>query len=150
MSAVGGIRAGKMALTVNGVGVASAPLPVATVQVAVHVAEKLLQFGAIPLTFSDSSGHVYEPEVSRNRIEDCILARVLACSVRIGSASVSQERTASQYTWRHHYVLCVRCHHQTLDAKPKTVNCTILGCVVHVVHVVHVVIGQNIGCVRSC
>lgn len=33
-------------------------------QVALHVAEKLLQLGAIPLTFSDSSGHIYEPEVS--------------------------------------------------------------------------------------
>lgn len=32
-------------------------------QVAVHVAEKLLQLGAIPLTFSDSSGFIYEPEV---------------------------------------------------------------------------------------
>lgn len=31
-------------------------------KVAVHVAEKLLQLGAIPLTFSDSSGHIYEPE----------------------------------------------------------------------------------------
>eukprot|EP00904_Undaria_pinnatifida_P010369 jgi/Undpi1/6462/HiC_scaffold_20.g08941.m1 len=31
-------------------------------KVAVHVAEKLLHFGAIPLTFSDSSGHIYEPE----------------------------------------------------------------------------------------
>ncbi|CAM9471976.1 unnamed protein product [Discosporangium mesarthrocarpum] len=30
-------------------------------KVAVHVAERLLQLGAIPLTFSDSSGHIYEP-----------------------------------------------------------------------------------------
>lgn len=32
-------------------------------QVAVHVAEKLLQLGAVPLTFSDGSGHIYEPGV---------------------------------------------------------------------------------------
>lgn len=32
-------------------------------QVAIHVAEKLLQLGAVPLTFSDSSGYIYEPEV---------------------------------------------------------------------------------------
>jgi glutamate dehydrogenase (NADP+) len=31
-------------------------------KVAMSVAEKLLEFGAIPLTFSDSSGHVYEPD----------------------------------------------------------------------------------------
>lgn len=31
-------------------------------KVAVHVAERLLQLGAIPLTFSDSSGHIYEPD----------------------------------------------------------------------------------------
>lgn len=31
-------------------------------KVAIHVAEKLLQLGAVPLTFSDSSGHIYEPE----------------------------------------------------------------------------------------
>ena len=31
-------------------------------KVARAVANKLLEFGAIPLTFSDSSGHVYEPE----------------------------------------------------------------------------------------
>lgn len=31
-------------------------------KVARSVARKLLEFGAIPLTFSDSSGHVYEPE----------------------------------------------------------------------------------------
>jgi glutamate dehydrogenase (NADP+) len=31
-------------------------------KVARSVAEKLLQFGAVPLTFSDASGHVYEPE----------------------------------------------------------------------------------------
>lgn len=31
---------------------------------AVHVAERLLQLGAIPLTFSDSSGHIYESDVS--------------------------------------------------------------------------------------
>jgi glutamate dehydrogenase (NADP+) len=31
-------------------------------KVARSVASKLLEFGAIPLTFSDSSGHVYEPD----------------------------------------------------------------------------------------
>lgn len=31
-------------------------------KVARCLAEKLLQFGAIPLTFSDASGHVYEPD----------------------------------------------------------------------------------------
>jgi len=31
-------------------------------KVARSLAEKLLQFGAIPLTFSDASGHVYEPD----------------------------------------------------------------------------------------
>ena len=31
-------------------------------KVARSVADKLLQFGAIPLTFSDASGHVYEPD----------------------------------------------------------------------------------------
>lgn len=29
--------------------------------VALSVAEKLLELGAIPLTFSDDSGHIYEP-----------------------------------------------------------------------------------------
>lgn len=31
-------------------------------KVARAVAEKLIEFGAIPLTFSDASGHVYEPD----------------------------------------------------------------------------------------
>lgn len=31
-------------------------------KVARSVAEKLLEYGAIPLTFSDASGHVYEPD----------------------------------------------------------------------------------------
>eukprot|EP00542_Grammatophora_oceanica_P012271 CAMPEP_0194034312 /NCGR_PEP_ID=MMETSP0009_2-20130614/6716_1 /TAXON_ID=210454 /ORGANISM="Grammatophora oceanica, Strain CCMP 410" /LENGTH=287 /DNA_ID=CAMNT_0038675169 /DNA_START=21 /DNA_END=884 /DNA_ORIENTATION=+ len=31
-------------------------------KVAMAVAEKLLEYGAIPLTFSDPSGHVYEPD----------------------------------------------------------------------------------------
>lgn len=68
------------------------------------MAEKLLQFGAIPLTFSDSSGHIYEPEVSRNRIEDRIIVRAIARMLSIGSANVPQECTASRYTWRHHYM----------------------------------------------
>lgn len=63
----------------NAVGAGSTSASVAVVQVAVHVAEKLLQFGAIPLTFSDSSGHIYEPEVSRNRIENRIFVLVVAC-----------------------------------------------------------------------
>jgi glutamate dehydrogenase (NADP+) len=32
-------------------------------KVALHVAEKLLEYGAIPLSFTDQSGHIYEPEV---------------------------------------------------------------------------------------
>lgn len=59
---------GKVAPTVNDSGAGSASAVVVMVQVAVHVAEKLLHFGAIPLTFSDSSGHIYEPEVSRERL----------------------------------------------------------------------------------
>ncbi|CAM9946998.1 unnamed protein product [Ectocarpus sp. 12 AP-2014] len=31
-------------------------------KVALHVAEKLLELGATPMTFTDSSGHVFEPE----------------------------------------------------------------------------------------
>ena len=31
-------------------------------KVAMSVAEKLQEFGAIPLTFSDATGHVYEPD----------------------------------------------------------------------------------------
>eukprot|EP00904_Undaria_pinnatifida_P004700 jgi/Undpi1/14230/HiC_scaffold_9.g03879.m1 len=31
-------------------------------QVALYAAEKLLELGAIPVTFSDSSGHIFEPE----------------------------------------------------------------------------------------
>jgi len=31
-------------------------------QVALAVAEKLVELGAIPITFSDSSGHIYEPQ----------------------------------------------------------------------------------------
>lgn len=30
---------------------------------ALYAAEKLLELGAIPVTFSDSSGHIFEPEV---------------------------------------------------------------------------------------
>jgi glutamate dehydrogenase (NADP+) len=39
-------------------------------KVARSVAEKLLSFGAIPLTFSDESGHVYEPDgISEGRLK---------------------------------------------------------------------------------
>lgn len=55
-------------------------------QVAVHVAEKLLQLGAIPLTFSDSSGHIYEPEVS-GRIRNQVLRR-MDCSFTGGAGLV--------------------------------------------------------------
>lgn len=40
------------------------------VKVALYAAEKLLELGAIPVTFSDSSGHVYEPE-ARDEIRCC-------------------------------------------------------------------------------
>lgn len=36
------------------------------VKVALYAAEKLLELGAIPVTFGDSSGHVYEPEVRQH------------------------------------------------------------------------------------
>lgn len=31
-------------------------------KMALHVAEKLLELGAVPLTLSDTSGHIYEPD----------------------------------------------------------------------------------------
>lgn len=62
------ICVGKVSLTANAFDARSACAFDVAVQVAVHVAEKLLQFGAIPLTFSDSSGHIYEPEVSRRTV----------------------------------------------------------------------------------
>lgn len=37
----------------------------AVVKVALYAAEKLLELGGIPVTFSDSSGHVFEPEVRK-------------------------------------------------------------------------------------
>jgi glutamate dehydrogenase (NADP+) len=38
-------------------------------KVARSVAEKLLEYGAIPLTFSDASGHVYEPDgITKGRL----------------------------------------------------------------------------------
>lgn len=39
-------------------------------RVALSVAEKLLDYGAIPLTFSDTSGHVYEPDgINQGRLK---------------------------------------------------------------------------------
>lgn len=44
-------------------------------QVALYAAEKLLELGAIPVTFSDSSGHIFEPEVCL-RVFACVLGCV--------------------------------------------------------------------------
>lgn len=42
-------------------------------KVARSVAEKLLKYGAIPLTFSDASGHVYEPDgINTGRLKTII------------------------------------------------------------------------------
>ena len=49
------------------------------VQVALYAAEKLLELGAIPVTFSDSSGHIFEPEVRL-----CVRGRVRGCVGRVG------------------------------------------------------------------
>ena len=47
---------------------------------ALYAAEKLLELGAIPLTFSDSSGHVLEPEVRQKMDHGCrfVLVRVVS------------------------------------------------------------------------
>lgn len=48
-------------------------------KMALHVAEKLLEFEAVPITLSDTSGHIYEPD-------GIDAAKVgLLCSVVIGS-----------------------------------------------------------------
>lgn len=68
-----------MLLTPAGVTVlrSAASVVLACVQVALYAAEKLLELGAIPVTFSDSSGHIFEPEVCR-----CVrvFARVCVCA----------------------------------------------------------------------
>ena len=48
-------------------------------QVALYAAEKLLELGAIPVTFSDSSGHIFEPEVCACVLRVCVAVLVCLC-----------------------------------------------------------------------
>ena len=68
------------------------------VQVALYAAEKLLELGAIPVTFSDSSGHIFEPEVRL-----CVRGRVRGCVGRVGvfaCVCCAREWHASRSCWR--------------------------------------------------
>lgn len=118
---------GKVALVVNDSGAGSASAIVPMGQVAVHVAEKLLQLGAIPLTFSDSSGHIYEPEVSKGRLR-------IAFLLMFWSAQQWKRGCFAGFYGVTFLVtpLCVRYHRQIFDAKRNRINCTNLGCDVFV------------------
>lgn len=69
---------------------------------ALHTAEKLLEFGAVPITLSDTSGHIYEPD----GIDAAKVGLLWVCSFVLGCAHMYRTR---RYLLAH---ACRACTHR--------------------------------------